>query len=372
MGDANGSCVGDFVVYLQVGNTIWNFTTRSIGVGSSEKHSVTFKAEFSHDEPVPISFYSFNETRTSDHQVFCGPVIDGTNLRYSSSIRSQQLHIIFMVLSIVLSVERIYLLHTMGRRFKDLKFEEGIKNKKIEDTKMAFTLLLHCVHCFFDQGAKPPITRSEAKSRPVAGSKGSSPWQVLSFSNDNKISKKLKLACAFSCCLEFAASWLLPLLASTPCSNLPLQFATMTKSAVQERSAADDEDMDHTVAAVTKLTFTERSVADDEDMDPTVATVTKLAVQEWSASDVEDMDPTMKTVDAQKDARVKPYTHFKTTSTISEFIKDYEKLRKGERLEDVVVSLAGRIMSKRCPSSKLYFYDLHGSGVKVQVMVDAK
>ncbi|GJX77137.1 hypothetical protein Tco_0323948 [Tanacetum coccineum] len=27
-------------------------------------------------------------------------------------------------------------LHTMGRRFKDLKFEEGIKNKKIEDTKI--------------------------------------------------------------------------------------------------------------------------------------------------------------------------------------------------------------------------------------------
>ncbi|GKE65465.1 hypothetical protein Tco_1519626 [Tanacetum coccineum] len=27
-------------------------------------------------------------------------------------------------------------LHTMGRRFKDLKFKEGIKNKKIEDTKI--------------------------------------------------------------------------------------------------------------------------------------------------------------------------------------------------------------------------------------------
>ncbi|PWA98823.1 lysine--tRNA ligase [Artemisia annua] len=174
--------------------------------------------------------------------------------------------------------------------------------------------------------------------------------------------------------------------------------ATVTKSEVQERSAADDEDMDPKVATTTKSAVQERSAADYEEIHPTVATMTKSAVQEWSTADDEDMDPKVatmtksersaaadedidptnycdtriKTVDAQKDTRVKPYPHFNTTSSISEFIKDYDKLKKGERLEHVVVSLAGRIMSVRCPSSKLYFYDLHGSGAKVQVTADAK
>ncbi|XP_073282452.1 lysine--tRNA ligase-like isoform X2 [Primulina huaijiensis] len=33
--------------------------------------------------------------------------------------------------------------------------------------------------------------------------------------------------------------------------------------------------------------------------------------------------------------------------------------------------LEGRLMNKRSSSSKLFFYDLHGGGAKVQVMVDA-
>ncbi|KAJ9563976.1 hypothetical protein OSB04_009136, partial [Centaurea solstitialis] len=83
MGDANDSCVGDFTVFLQVGNTIWNFTMRSIGIGSRERHSVTFKAEFNSWESIPVSFVSFNETRTSDHRVLCGPVIDSTKIWFS-------------------------------------------------------------------------------------------------------------------------------------------------------------------------------------------------------------------------------------------------------------------------------------------------
>ena len=34
--------------------------------------------------------------------------------------------------------------------------------------------------------------------------------------------------------------------------------------------------------------------------------------------------------------------------------------------------ILGRIMSKRSSSSKLFFYDLHGDGAKVQVMADAR
>lgn len=109
MGDANNSCVGDFIVFLQVGNTIWNFTMRSIGVGSSEKHSVNMKAEFSNTELVPISFASFNETRTSDHKVLCGPIIDSVFLRFSSGLSSKKLHNEWVIFSVVLAVTLSFL-----------------------------------------------------------------------------------------------------------------------------------------------------------------------------------------------------------------------------------------------------------------------
>lgn len=90
--------------------------------------------------------------------------------------------------------------------------------------------------------------------------------------------------------------------------------------------------------------------------------------------------------------------------SILEYIEKYGCLSNGEHLEDVTVNLAGieirdfvfcflsmicychasfvdcfsvflmqgRIMSKRSSSSKLFFYDLHGGSVKVQVMADAR
>ncbi|CAI9302540.1 unnamed protein product [Lactuca saligna] len=89
MGDANESCVGDFLVFLQVGDAmIWNFTMRSIGIGSRKAHSVTFKAEFNNTESVLISFTSFNETRNSNN-VLCGPVIDSTMIRFSDVLDSK-------------------------------------------------------------------------------------------------------------------------------------------------------------------------------------------------------------------------------------------------------------------------------------------
>lgn len=46
-------------------------------------------------------------------------------------------------------------------------------------------------------------------------------------------------------------------------------------------------------------------------------------------------------------------------------------IEPGVVLEDVTVSVAGRIMSARAASAKLQFYDLHGEGAKVQVMANA-
>ncbi|WKA02791.1 hypothetical protein VitviT2T_020945 [Vitis vinifera] len=109
------------------------------------------------------------------------------------------------------------------------------------------------------------------------------------------------------------------------------------------------------------------------------AAVSSSKVQKPMAGDDEDMDPTqyfenrVKYLAAQKAAGKNPYPHkFFVTLSILEYIEKYGALSNGDHLEDITVSLAGRIMSKRSSSSKLFFYDLHGDGAKVQVMADAR
>ncbi|KAE9594305.1 putative lysine--tRNA ligase [Lupinus albus] len=98
-----------------------------------------------------------------------------------------------------------------------------------------------------------------------------------------------------------------------------------------------------------------------------------------SAADEDDMDPTqyhenrLKYLVAQKAEGNNPYPHkFFVTLSIDQYIKKYGGLSDGEHLEDVSVSLSGRIMHKRASGAKLVFYDLHGGGLKVQVMADAR
>ncbi|EEF31486.1 lysine--tRNA ligase, cytoplasmic [Ricinus communis] len=103
----------------------------------------------------------------------------------------------------------------------------------------------------------------------------------------------------------------------------------------------------------------------------------KAQGQKSAAADEEDMDPTqyfenrLKYLASQKAEERNPYPHkFCVTMSIEEYKQKYGGLNDGEHLEDVTVSLAGRIMKKRSAAAKLFFYDLHGGGVKVQVMAD--
>ncbi|XP_050670073.1 lysine--tRNA ligase isoform X2 [Leptidea sinapis] len=68
-----------------------------------------------------------------------------------------------------------------------------------------------------------------------------------------------------------------------------------------------------------------------------------------------------------------PYPHkFVVTISLEEFIEKYNDLNSGDVLENVTVSIAGRIHSIRESGAKLIFYDLRGEGVKLQVMANAK
>ncbi|CAA7260715.1 unnamed protein product [Cyclocybe aegerita] len=67
-----------------------------------------------------------------------------------------------------------------------------------------------------------------------------------------------------------------------------------------------------------------------------------------------------------------PYPHkFNVTTSLNAYIKTYGpegKIPAGTKLDGVTESLAGRIHNIRASGAKLKFYDLHGEGVKVQIM----
>lgn len=64
-----------------------------------------------------------------------------------------------------------------------------------------------------------------------------------------------------------------------------------------------------------------------------------------------------------------PYPHkFHVSSSLTDFIARYaDKIEAGGQLPDEV-SLAGRLHNMRSSGQKLRFYDLHGEGVRVQIM----
>lgn len=68
-----------------------------------------------------------------------------------------------------------------------------------------------------------------------------------------------------------------------------------------------------------------------------------------------------------------PYPHkFNVSISLENFIEKYNNLNSGEVLENVTLSIAGRVHSIRESGAKLIFYDLRGEGVKIQVMANAK
>ncbi|KAK9113459.1 hypothetical protein Syun_020256 [Stephania yunnanensis] len=84
MGDANNSCVGEFIVGAQAGSKAQNFTMHSQGIGFAQNCSMTFKADSS--SPTVISFVSFTTTKSRD-LVFCGPVIDKVVVQSSNGVK---------------------------------------------------------------------------------------------------------------------------------------------------------------------------------------------------------------------------------------------------------------------------------------------
>ncbi|CAN1175767.1 Lysine--tRNA ligase, cytoplasmic [Linum perenne] len=128
------------------------------------------------------------------------------------------------------------------------------------------------------------------------------------------------------------------------------------KQREEERQRKEEERARQAAERAATSSQTNKPAADDDDMDPT-----------------QYFENRIKYLDAQKVEGKNPYPHkFFVTMPIAEYVDKFGGLGNGEHVEDVSVSLAGRIMIKRASSSKLFFYDLHGGGAKVQVMADAR
>lgn len=69
-----------------------------------------------------------------------------------------------------------------------------------------------------------------------------------------------------------------------------------------------------------------------------------------------------------------PYPHkFNVSISLTDFVEKYaDRSKEGEKLQEEVVSLAGRIHNMRAQGGKLRFYDLWGEGGKIQIMASAQ
>ena len=102
--------------------------------------------------------------------------------------------------------------------------------------------------------------------------------------------------------------------------------------------------------------------------------------KEKKAGEEEELDPTKyfenrcDWIQATKAGGVNPYPHkFEVSISLPDFRKKYDGLPEGGHDESGgLISVAGRVWSKRSSGASLIFYDLRGDGAKIQVMADAK
>ncbi|KAK2661474.1 hypothetical protein Ddye_000048 [Dipteronia dyeriana] len=98
LGDGKDACEGKFIVGVQAGSVVQNFTLQSLGTGSATKESMTFKAGVG---STTISFLSYSTNQAKDG-VFCGPVIDEVVLSASHGLKLQpKLKILIYVVVLV-------------------------------------------------------------------------------------------------------------------------------------------------------------------------------------------------------------------------------------------------------------------------------
>uniref|UniRef100_A0A7E4UM55 Lysine--tRNA ligase n=1 Tax=Panagrellus redivivus TaxID=6233 RepID=A0A7E4UM55_PANRE len=107
---------------------------------------------------------------------------------------------------------------------------------------------------------------------------------------------------------------------------------------------------------------------------PAPAPKTKKVVVADPSDPVEYFNSRVRMIDSRREAGDNPFPHkFHVSTSLTAFIEEYnDKLANGEVVENVIVSVAGRVFSKREAGAKLIFYDLRGEGTRLQILANAK
>ncbi|VDM56273.1 unnamed protein product [Angiostrongylus costaricensis] len=100
----------------------------------------------------------------------------------------------------------------------------------------------------------------------------------------------------------------------------------------------------------------------------------EMFVKEADPSDPQEyLNMRVRMINSRRAAGENPFPHkFNVSISIAAFIEKYNGLQKEQVLEDVNVSIAGRIYSKRESGKNLVFYDVHSGGARLQVMANAR
>jgi len=101
----------------------------------------------------------------------------------------------------------------------------------------------------------------------------------------------------------------------------------------------------------------EKKAVDEEDLDPTAYFENRVkSLQEYSSNSNNTV-----------------YPHkFHVSISLPQFIEKYSHLENDTRLENEIVSVAGRTVVKRSAGSALVFYDLRADGVQIQILSDRR
>eukprot|EP01132_Coremiostelium_polycephalum_P006182 gene6182-7697_t len=92
----------------------------------------------------------------------------------------------------------------------------------------------------------------------------------------------------------------------------------------------------------------------------------------------EDFDPSMYLENRTKQLTdpalgVNPWPHkFNVSHSLPKFVEEFSSIQKEDPPLSQVVTIAGRVLSKRAAGSALFFYDITGEFAKIQVLVNKK
>lgn len=111
-------------------------------------------------------------------------------------------------------------------------------------------------------------------------------------------------------------------------------------------------------------------VAEREAQKAAVAASSNTAIKEDPLDPAEYFNFRIEKIDSRS---VSSYPHkFNVTHTAQQFIDQFQGLQPGEKVEDTVVSLAGRVLRRHPQSKKLVFYDIRNEGAQLQLWCDLK